>query len=207
MNQTDLTPEFILSEVKKLQYLYGLKHEIRYGQKRPENDVTESVAEHIYGMHLCAQYFLPLEDPTRQWDRVRIYEMITIHDLDEIETGDTISYLKTDADYAAEKEARATVLEQAPEHYRTHLQSLSNEYEARVTPEAKFVKAIDAFEPLIQVYSDFGRFVCSVNKTTRVDSAKSKDIPIALFPIMNQFYQTIHEAMADEGIYYRQSNF
>lgn len=34
----DLTSEFILSEVKKLQYLYGLKREIRYGQKRPEND-------------------------------------------------------------------------------------------------------------------------------------------------------------------------
>ena len=44
----EFTKEYILSEVSKLQYLYKLKQEIRYGQARPEDLYTESVAEHLH---------------------------------------------------------------------------------------------------------------------------------------------------------------
>ena len=84
--------EEVLEEVKKIQYLYTLKREIRYAETRC--DETESVAEHIYGMHICAMYFLPLEDPLCTWDKSRIFQMITLHDIDEIETGDVMRYLQ-----------------------------------------------------------------------------------------------------------------
>ncbi len=201
MNPENFTTEFILSEVKKLQYLYGLKQEIRYGQTRPENDLTESVAEHIYGMHLLAHYFLPLENPGGDWDALRIFSMITIHDLDEIETGDTIAYLKTPELYDAEKAAREKVLTKSPTHLQSHLQSLSDEYEIRTTPEAKFVKAIDAFEPLIQLYSPFGRNIIQINKPTPAQSEISKEKPIKPFPTMYAYYRTIHETMIEEGYF------
>ena len=54
------TPEVIMEDLKRLQYLYGLKKEIRYAQTRTQDDSTESVAEHIYGMHICGVYFLAL---------------------------------------------------------------------------------------------------------------------------------------------------
>lgn len=197
----EFTKEHILSEVRKLQYLYGLKHEIRYGQKRPEGLFTESVAEHIYGMHICAQYFLPLENPTGDWDRVRIYEMITLHDIDEIETGDTIGYLKTDTIRDGEKIAKLKVLDKSPNHLKLDFQKHIDEYENQETFEARFVKAIDRFEPLIQIYNEFGMHIINLNKTTAEQSRRIKDHYIAPFKIIDTFNQVIQKAMIDEGYF------
>jgi putative hydrolases of HD superfamily len=201
MTEDNLTTEFILDEVKKLQYLYGLKTEIRYGQRRPNGDLTESVAEHIYGMHLCAQYFLPLENPELTWDRVRIYEMITLHDIDEIETGDMIGYLKTDSIRDGEKEAKLKVLAGSPTHLQNNFRLLIDEYEDQQTIEAKFVKAIDRFEPLLQMYSDFGKKIISINKTTAEQSKRIKDNFIEPFPVIHQFNLLIQKIMIDEGYF------
>lgn len=197
----ELTKEHILSEVKKLQYLYGLKHEIRYGQARPEDLYTESVAEHIYGMHICAQYFLPLENPTGDWDKVAIYEMITLHDIDEIETGDTIGYLKTDSIRDGEKIAKLKVLDKSPHHLKVNFERHINNYENQESIEARFVKAIDRFEPLIQIYNEFGKIIISKNKTTPEQSRRIKDSYIEPFKIMDYFNQTIQVAMIEEGYF------
>ncbi len=201
----ELTKDFVLAEVKKIQYLYGLKREIRYGRNRPEDDLTESVAEHLYGMQVLAHYFLPLENPAADWDKLKILTMITLHDLDEIETGDTIAYLKTTDMYETEKIAREKVISSSPMHLQDQLKRLSDEYETRVTPEAKFVKAIDAFEPLIQLYGSFGRTIIQINKTREDQSAISKELPIKPFPTMYRYYRTVHEAMTDEGYFYTES--
>ena len=116
MSTPELTVEYVISEVRKLQYLYQLKKEIRYAQNRHEEDSTESVAEHIYGMHILAAYFLPLVDTKGEWDKARIYEMITQHDIDEIETGDIVGYLNTDSDREKGLQAIQTVIEKSPEH-------------------------------------------------------------------------------------------
>lgn len=201
MPDNNLTKENIFSEVYKLQYLYGLKREIRYGQKRAKNDLTESVAEHIYGMHLLAHYFLPLEDPKNEWDKLKILSMITMHDLDEIETGDTIAYLKTPEMYANELLEAKKVIEKSPLQLKDTINGLLTEYNERKTIESRFVKAIDAFEPLIQIYTRFGWDIIKKNKTTADQSACSKEIPIKPFPVMYKYYRTIHGAMIDEGYF------
>lgn len=201
MRPQDLTTEYIINEVKKLQYLYGLKYEIRYAQSRPADIFTESVAEHIYGMHICAQYFMPLEDPKGTWNKARIYELITIHDIDELETGDMLGYLKTDDIRDKEKESKLIVLEKLPEHLKPNFKLLINEYEDQKTSEARFVKAIDRFEPLIQVYGDFGRFVIETNNTTEEQAQRIKEPYMKHFPVMHRYNQVIHQAMIDEGYF------
>jgi 5'-deoxynucleotidase YfbR-like HD superfamily hydrolase len=84
--------DFVLGEIRKLQNIYKLKHEIRYAQDRTKGDLTESVAEHTWGMHIIANYFLALEDDTADWNNEKIFQMITWHDLDEIVIGDIVSY-------------------------------------------------------------------------------------------------------------------
>lgn len=197
-----LTPEYILSEVRKLQYLYGLKREIRYGQRRAEDDSTESVAEHLYGMNLLAHYFLPLENPTGDWNKLRIFTMITVHDMDEIETGDTVGYLKTPEMYASERDSAERVLTSAPTHLQDHFRAHLDEYEAQATAEARFVKALDRFEPLIQIYSDFGRRVVNHLTTKASDSERIKEPYLKPFPTMYVYYRTIHEAMIAEGFFH-----
>ncbi|MEZ4195549.1 MAG: HD domain-containing protein [Candidatus Paceibacterota bacterium] len=200
MNPSTLTKEYILNEVKKIQYLYGLKYEIRYAQNRPSNIFTESVAEHIYGMHICAQYFLPLEDPKGTWDKVRIYELITLHDIDELETGDMLGYLKTDDIRDKERESKIKVLEKLPDHLKPHFEELINDYENQETSESHFVKAIDRFEPLLQMYSEFGRHVINHNKTTSEQAQRIKKPYLEKYPVMQKFNQVIHQTMIDERL-------
>lgn len=198
------TPELILKDVKKLQYLYGLKKEIRYAQTRTLDDSTESVAEHVYGMHICAQYFLPLENPTGTWDKAKIYEMITIHDIDEIETGDMLGYLKTKADKDAEAEAQRVVLKKIPTTMVPLIDNLINEYEEQITQESRFVKALDKMEPVVECYSEKYKHIFAKNKST-IDNWRSiKDKYVKNYPYMKIFAETISLTMVEENFFYKE---
>lgn len=201
MTLEEFTTERILEDVAKLQYLYGLKKVIRYAQNRHETDSTESVAEHVYGMHILAQYFLPLEDPDHTWDWARIYEMITIHDIDEIETGDTLGYQKTDAVRALELDAMKRVLLNAPAHMQAQMNARVEEYEKRETIEGKFAKAIDKIEPLFQIFNEEGRAILAKNHTTAEQSLRIKTPYIGDFPYIQKCATAIHDALV-AGEYY-----
>jgi putative hydrolase of HD superfamily len=196
------TEEKILEDVAKLQYLYGLKKVIRYNQNRHETDSTESVAEHVYGMHLLAQYFLPFEDPEEKLDRARIYEMITLHDIDEIETGDVLGYTKTPEIRAAELDAMKRTIEKSPTHLKEHMSSRVEEYEGRETPESQFAKAIDKVEPLVQIYNEEGKAILAQNKTTADQSLRIKTPYIQEFPFIKKFSLVVHEALLREGFFW-----
>ncbi len=202
MTITEYTDEVILSDLKKLQYLYGLKKEIRYNLTRTEDDATESVAEHIYGMHLLAQYFLPLEDSGGKADKARVYEMITTHDLDEVETGDVLGYIKTDAMREAEKDAMLRVIANAPATMQAFLAARAEEYEGKESFEAQFVRAIDKIEPLVQMYNEAGRAIFTRNQTTDEQSWRIKEPYIAPFPFIKRFAEVVHHTMKVEGYFY-----
>lgn len=196
------THERILEDTAKLQYLFGLKKVIRYAQNRHETDSTESVAEHVYGMHILAQYFLPLENPEGTWDRARIYEMITLHDIDEIETGDVLGYIKTAETRALELDAMKRTIEKAPAHLQATMRSHVEEYEGKTTAEAKFAKAIDKIEPLFQIFNEEGRIILQRNHTTAEQSLRIKAPYVADFPFIKKCAETIHQALIDGGYYW-----
>lgn len=200
----DLAKEKVLEETAKLQYLYGLKKVIRYDQNRHETDSTESVAEHVYGMMILAQYFLPLENPAGDWDRGRLYEIITVHDIDEIETGDVLGYTKTAETRALELDAMKRTIEKAPSTMQAHMNRCVTEYEIRETAEAKFAKAIDKIEPLFQIFSEEGRAVLSRNKTTAEQSLRIKTPYIQDFPFIKRFAEIIHQELVDGGYYWQE---
>ncbi|MBP9843281.1 MAG: HD domain-containing protein [Candidatus Pacebacteria bacterium] len=196
------THERILEDTAKLQYLFGLKKVIRYDQNRHATDSTESVAEHVYGMHILAQYFLPLENLEGTWDRARIYEMITLHDIDEIETGDVLGYTKTAETRALELEAMKRTIEKSPHHLQQTMRSHAEEYEGKQTPEARFVKAIDKIEPLFQIFNEEGRLILKMNRTTAEQSLSIKAPYIAEFPFIKKCTETIHKELIDGGYYW-----
>ena len=197
-----LSPEHILSEVRKLQYLCSLKEVIRYDQERSLTETTESVAEHTYSMHILALYFLPLEDPDGMWDKEKILTMITLHDVDEIETGDILSQHKTPEIRASEAAVLVRVIQTAPEHIRESLQAIVEEYGSKQSQEAKFVKAIDVVEPLFHLYNEKWKLVSHKNKTTLQNSINSKEPYIRSFAHLSQFTDVLHEVMDREGYFY-----
>ena len=85
--------------------------------------------------------------------------MCLIHDIVEIDAGDTYAYdaegLKTQA--AREEKAALRIFGLLPDEQAEHLLSLFREFEAAETAEAKFAKALDNVQPVMQNDASGGR--------------------------------------------------
>ena len=196
---------FVLEETKKIQYLFGLKHEIRYGLDRTAHDFTESVAEHVYAMHIVSDYFLPLEKGAADLNISEIRQMITWHDIDELETGDTISWKKTPEQIANEKTAWQAVIPKLPTHISQVVSAVVSNYETRTTAEAKFVKAIDKVEPIFHLYTPNGKRWCEEVGMTRHNADRVKLPFVKEFPLIERFIMVVHDQMEKEGFFVDES--
>lgn len=192
---------FVLDETKKIQYLYGLQKVIRNHLKRDEDPTTESVAEHVHAMSVLTHYFAPLEDTEQKLNHHTIHTLITWHDIDEIETGDVIGYLKTDADRAAEHEAQKRVLKQAPASLRANIDQATTEYKQQETTEAKFVKAIDKLDPVFYLYNENGYKLFKLHNATKEQHCRIKEPYLKNFPYMYRFYQIVTKQLESEGFF------
>ncbi len=110
--------------------------------KRFEND-----AEHAWHMALMA--ILLSEYANQEIDVLKTVTMILIHDIVEIDAGDTYCY-----DYESEKTKRERETKAAdriysllPKDQGEKLRALWDEFEANDTPEANFAHAMDCLQP------------------------------------------------------------
>ncbi len=109
---------------------------------RKEND-----AEHSW--HLAIMAMLLTEYAEEPVDRLHVIEMVLIHDIIEIEAGDTYAY---DKQAHTTKQARETLaadhlFSMLPEDQEKRLRALWDEFEAYETPEAKFAHMLDNVQP------------------------------------------------------------
>ncbi len=201
-----LTDEaFVESEFRRIQYLYGLQRVVRNHLTRTEDIETESVAEHVYAMGVLAHYFSVIEGLDTILDMDKVYKLITWHDIDEIETGDIIGYLKTDADREREKIATVTMLEKAPLLLRSEIEALLIEYKAQQTSEAKFVKAIDKMDPIFYLLNENGKKLFDLHKATEDQHSRIKKPYIEAYPYMFRFF-TVTTQMFRDGGYFHPEN-
>lgn len=110
--------------------------------KRFEND-----SEHAWHMALMA--ILLSEYANEKIDVLKTVSMILIHDIVEIDAGDTYCY-----DYELGKSQRERELKAAdriyallPDDQAKKLRALWDEFEANETPEANFAHAMDCLQP------------------------------------------------------------
>lgn len=109
----------------------------------------ESTAEHSWRMGLFA---LSLRPWFAELDFERVLALVLVHDLGEAIHGDISAVLQAGAPPKLEQERRdlATLLAPAPEAVQALVSALWEEYNAAATPEAKFVKAVDKLETILQ---------------------------------------------------------
>jgi putative hydrolase of HD superfamily len=115
----------------------------------------ESVAEHTWRLALMALLLAP-EFP--EVDLARLVKICLVHDLGEAIGGDIPAPEQARRAAAGESASKAagerrdlvTLLEPLPEHLRTEITGLWDEYEAARTPEAKVAKALDKLETILQ---------------------------------------------------------
>jgi 5'-deoxynucleotidase YfbR-like HD superfamily hydrolase len=113
---------------------------------RPENS-----AEHSWHLAIAA---LALSEHTEGIDRCRVLELVAVHDLVEIDAGDTFAYDR-DLDVhrtkaARERTAAARIFGILPRDQAQRLQALWEEFEAAETREAQFANALDRLQALVQ---------------------------------------------------------
>ena len=134
--------QFIL-EVDKLKEIF--RQTVCTQSRRPEND-----AEHSW--HLCLAVIVLAEHANfAGLDVLRVLRMLIIHDLVEIDAGDTFAYdIQRMADqHAREALAADRIFGLLPEDQAAEFRALWDEFEERRTPESRFALAIDRFQPML----------------------------------------------------------
>ena len=114
------------------------------GYVRREND-----AEHAW--HMAMMIYLLKEYSNEEFDVAKAMMMAIIHDIVEIDAGDTYAYDTAALETQKEREERAAerIYGLLPEDQREELRALFDEFEAGETPEARFAKTMDNFQPLL----------------------------------------------------------
>ena len=110
----------------------------------------ENTAEHSW--HLAVVALIVREHAPPGLDHLRVLDLIAVHDLVEIDAGDTFAYdtagIATKA--ARERAAAERIFGLLPSDQAQRLHALWGEFEAHDTPEAKFANAVDRFQALLQ---------------------------------------------------------
>lgn len=111
---------------------------------RKEND-----AEHSW--HLALMAVLLKEYSNEDVDLSKVIPMVLIHDLVEIDAGDTYAYSGEDPEEteARERKAALRIFGMLPEDQGQWFRSLWEEFEEYETPEAKFARTLDNCQPLL----------------------------------------------------------
>ena len=136
-------------EIDKEKNIFRQTHLSGHGRK--END-----AEHAW--HMAVMAYLLREYSNEEIDITRVILMCLIHDIVEIEAGDTYAYdtenLKTQK--AREEAAKEKIYSLLPPDQKQELLSLFDEFEEGKTPEAKYAHAMDNLQPLLLNNSNNG---------------------------------------------------
>lgn len=121
------------------------------GHGRREDD-----ADHAW--HLAVMTWILREYSNQEIDIVRTILMVLIHDIVEIDAGDTYAYdeeaKKTEAD--REMKAAERIFGLLPEDQGRKLREIWEEFDAYETPEARFAHVMDNFQPMLLNNSNGG---------------------------------------------------
>ena len=134
--------EFI-AECDKLKEVF--RQTLNTQSRRAEND-----AEHSWHLCLCV-IVLAEHANVPDLDVLRVLKMLIVHDLVEIDAGDTFAYDVAAMANQHEREAIAAdrIFGLLPTDQAGEFRALWAEFEEKQTPESKFATAVDRFQPML----------------------------------------------------------
>ena len=140
--------EFML-ELDKMKNLYRQTYVLH--EDRKEND-----AEHSW--HLAILAFLLAEYSNENINVTHVMKMVLLHDVVEIDAGDTYCYDNEGCKSKAEREEKAAqrIFGLLPDDQRKEFYDLWREFEDSETPDARFAAMLDRVQPLLLNYTKGG---------------------------------------------------
>lgn len=138
-----------IHEIDKVKYIQ--RRTKLFNSERNEND-----AEHSW--HLALMAIVLSGHSNQDIDLLKVIKMLLIHDIVEIDSGDIFLYDSqvSHTNTEAETIAARRIFGLLPRNQADELIAIWQEFEAGETAEAKFARAMDRFEPLLQNRSNKG---------------------------------------------------
>ena|SRR5688572_2629274 len=138
---------FIL-EIDKLKSIYRRTYLV-------DGTRSENSAEHSW--HLALMAMVLAEHANEPLDIGKVIKMVLIHDIVEIDAGDTYIYDAQDDKEERERRAADRIFGLLPADQEQEFRELWEEFEAGASPEARFASALDRFIPQLHNYYTEGR--------------------------------------------------
>ncbi len=148
INRLEQQIQFIL-EIDKLKSI--LRRTSLINEARRENS-----AEHSW--HIAMMAILLAEHANEALNLTHVVKMLLVHDIVEIDAGDTFAYSGVSK---VDQQTRETIAAERlfgllPSDQAAELQALWEEFDAMSTPEAKFANAVDRLMPILHNYHNQG---------------------------------------------------
>ena len=150
-----MLPESLLQQIAFIKEIDKLKY-IQRKTRLFNSDRNENDAEHSW--HLAMMALVLAEHANDPIDILKVVKMVLIHDIVEIDAGDTFIYdtQKNHSNADEERLAANRIFGLLPEAQARQLIAIWEEFEAGQTPESKFARTMDRLEPLLQNTSNNG---------------------------------------------------
>lgn len=136
---------------KQMDFIREIDKEKKIGRQTYLSDASrkENDAEHAW--HMAIMTYLLSEYANEEIDVLKTIMMLLIHDLVEIDAGDTYAYDEAGKATQRERELKAAdrIFSILPEEQGQKLRGLWDEFEARESAEAKFARAMDNIQPMM----------------------------------------------------------
>jgi putative hydrolase of HD superfamily len=186
-----------IKEIDKLKYIQ--RKTKLFNSDRHEND-----AEHSW--HLAMMAIVLAEHSDKPIDILKVVKMVLIHDIVEIDAGDTFIYDSTKSHSNTEEELLAAkrIFGLLPAEQAEEFIAMWEEFEEGTSDEAKFAKSMDRLEPLLQNISNNGGTWAEFGVSYEKVYEKKKAIKNGSNSIWNYAENLLNESV-ERGILAKQS--
>jgi len=193
-----MQPDDLLKQLSFIKEIDKLKY-IQRKTKLFNSDRNENDAEHSW--HLAMMTIVLAKHSDKPIDIFKVLKMVLIHDIVEIDAGDTFMYdtVKDHMNTEQELIAAKRIFGLLPTEQAEEFIKVWQEFEDGVTNEAKFAKSMDRFEPLLQNISNNGGTWKEYNVPYQKVYDKKKIIKEGSTSIWNYAEKLINESV-EKGI-------
>ncbi len=183
-----------IDEIEKLKIVY--RQNMTVDGARQENS-----AEHSWHLAIMALLLTDFAS-AKTIDLLKVVKMLLIHDLVEIDTGDTFLYdvKQNESKNERELETAKRLFGMLPNDLGSDLFALWSEFEDRKTPEAIYAASLDAFQPLANHLLSNGKGIIKHQVKTRTVIESKKHIADGS-PMLWEVAKDVIQKSEEKGFY------
>lgn len=144
---------------QQMQFILELDKQKKIGRQTYLADASRKEGDAEHAWHMAIMAFLLADYANEKIDVLKTIKMILLHDVVEIDAGDTYAYDVKGNQTKKDREQKAAdrIYGMLPEDQKAECRALWEEFEAMESPEAKFANTLDKVQPALLNHASKGR--------------------------------------------------